>query len=280
MAMPPHPLSIVKTILFVVHISSTVCYNKKITAFFCKHMKDHIKAFQFSLLAHIVVILFLFGISTRLIQREPVLVIDLSDGNSFPGYKQGVPGNSPSPFTAINKSIKTPEQASPVQPPIHEEPARDRIQPAEVQKKPQTTTLITGDEPATALAKSSGVNELPPSNSVRSVSNTGNITGAAFQGMENPGKALYLKKHFLYIRDIIQKNINYPTLARKMGWQGKVTISFLIMPDGGVSEIRIAKTSGKDILDRNAAETVRRVAPFPPPPAKAEITVPVVYALQ
>jgi periplasmic protein TonB len=280
MAMPPYPLSIFKTILFVVHISSIVCYNKNITAFPCKQMKDHIKAFQFSLLIHIVVILFLFVISTRLIQREPVLVIDLSDGNPFPLYKQGVPGNRLSPFTALHRSIKTPEQVSPVQSPLYEEPARDFIQPAEVQKEPQTTTLITGNEPTTAPAKSSGVNELPPSNSVRPVSNTGNITGAALQGMENPGKALYLKKHFLYIRDIIQKNIIYPTLARKMGWQGKVTISFLILPDGGVSEIRIAKSSGKDILDRNAVETVKRVSPFPPPPVKAEITVPVVYALQ
>jgi protein TonB len=243
-------------------------------------MKDHIKAFQFSLLIHIVVILFLFAISTRLLQKEPVLVIDLSDGNPFPVCKQGVSGNRTPPFTAITGNIKTLEHPNPVQPPIYEEPAQDSIQPSEVQKEPQTTPLITGNQTATALANSSGVNDLPLSNSVLPVSNTGNITGAAFQGMENPGKALYLKNHFLYIRDIIQRNILYPPIARKMGWQGRVTISFLIMLDGKVSEIRISKSSGKDILDRNAMETVKRVSPFPPPPVKAEITVPVVYALQ
>jgi periplasmic protein TonB len=243
-------------------------------------MKDHIKAFQFSLFVHIVAILFLLVISTQMIQREPVLVIDLSDGNSFPTYKQRGSGNLVMPIRKTDRSVKAPEQTSSVQASFNEEPVKNHTQPAEVQNEPQATTLIIGNETAMALAKSSGGDVLSSSKRSLPVSNTGNIAGTALQATENPGKALYLKKHFLYIRDIIQKNIIYPTLARKMGWQGKVTISFLIMPDGGVSEIRIAKTSGKDILDRNAAETVRRVAPFPPPPAKAEITVPVVYALQ
>lgn len=49
----------------------------------------------------------------------------------------------------------------------------------------------------------------------------------------------YLKEHFLYIRDIILKNISYPYMAKRMGWFGRVTISFVINEDGSVRDVRI-----------------------------------------
>ena len=53
----------------------------------------------------------------------------------------------------------------------------------------------------------------------------------------------YLKEHFLYIKDSIQGNISYPRIARKMGWQGRVLISFIICKDGSVKDIRIIESS-------------------------------------
>ncbi|MFN3480799.1 MAG: energy transducer TonB, partial [Thermodesulfovibrionales bacterium] len=89
----------------------------------------------------------------------------------------------------------------------------------------------------------------------------------------------YIMEHFSYIRDIITKNISYPFMARKMGWSGKVTVSFVINEDGSVRDIKIIESSGFDVLDRNAADTVKKVSPFPKPPVSAEIIVPVVYRL-
>lgn len=98
---------------------------------------------------------------------------------------------------------------------------------------------------------------------------------------ESPEKARqrYIKEHFSYIRDIITKNISYPYMARKMGWSGRVTVSFIIAENGSVKDIRIVESSGYDLLDKNAVDTVRKASPFPRPPVTAEIVVPMVYRL-
>jgi protein TonB len=93
------------------------------------------------------------------------------------------------------------------------------------------------------------------------------------------GKKEYIKAHFLYIKDDIQKNITYPRLARKMGWEGKVVVSFVICEDGTVINIKIVKSSGFALLDKNAVESIKKAVPFPSPPVRAELVVPVSYRL-
>ena len=89
----------------------------------------------------------------------------------------------------------------------------------------------------------------------------------------------YLKEHFLYIKDSIQSNISYPRMARKMGWQGRVLVSFIICRDGSVKDIRIIKSSGVKALDKNAVKVIQKIAPFPKPPVAAELIIPVTYKL-
>lgn len=93
-------------------------------------------------------------------------------------------------------------------------------------------------------------------------------------------KSRYLREHFAYIRDLILKNLTYPPMARKNGWQGKVKVSFMIREDGKVETIRIVESSGYVVLDRNVVETIREVQPFPKPPVRAELVIPVTYALK
>ena len=93
------------------------------------------------------------------------------------------------------------------------------------------------------------------------------------------GKQEYIKAQFIYIKDDIQKNITYPRLARKMGWEGKVVVSFVICEDGMVINIRIVKSSGYTLLDKNAVESIKKSMPFPSPPVRAELVVPVSYRL-
>jgi protein TonB len=81
------------------------------------------------------------------------------------------------------------------------------------------------------------------------------------------------------IRNVIQRGIAYPVLARKMGWEGRVVVAFRILADGSVRDIRVVEGSGHAILDRNAVEAVRSASPFPHPPPAAEIFTPVVYKL-
>ncbi len=105
-------------------------------------------------------------------------------------------------------------------------------------------------------------------------------SGDASEGSDAEKRARYLKRHFSYIKDLIQRNLTYPRAARKMGWEGKVTVSFVVCENGYVESIKIIETSGIWILDKNAVDTVRKVSPVPKPPVKAELIVPIVYKLE
>jgi protein TonB len=93
-------------------------------------------------------------------------------------------------------------------------------------------------------------------------------------------KNRYLREHFAYIRDLILRNLTYPPMAKKMGWQGKVKVSFIIREDGTVWGMKIVESSGYVVLDRNVVETLCEVQPFPKPPVRAELVIPVAYVLK
>jgi protein TonB len=89
----------------------------------------------------------------------------------------------------------------------------------------------------------------------------------------------YVKAHFVYIKKIIEKNIKYPSMARRMGWQGKVLVSFILCRDGKVENLQVVESSGHSQLDSNALETVKRVEPFPNPPVRVKLVLPVKYTI-
>jgi len=89
---------------------------------------------------------------------------------------------------------------------------------------------------------------------------------------------VYLAK----VRKKIQGSLRYPSLAKKMGMEGEAIVAFFIHANGMVdaSSIKIAKSSGKTVLDRNAIDAVIEALPFDLPPYKdMEIKVPVVFKL-
>jgi periplasmic protein TonB len=93
------------------------------------------------------------------------------------------------------------------------------------------------------------------------------------------GRKVYLKQHFQYIKETIQKKICYPGVARKMGWEGKVVVSFVVMENGDIQDIKVVESSGYQALDKNAITTIKKAAPFPSPPVTAEVVIPVTYQL-
>jgi len=83
-----------------------------------------------------------------------------------------------------------------------------------------------------------------------------------------------------HIRDLIIKHLTYPQIARRMEWSGRVVLAFVVAADGSVRSVHIKESSGYPALDNSAMETVKSVAPFPKPPAAAEIVMPVQFRLQ
>ncbi len=102
-------------------------------------------------------------------------------------------------------------------------------------------------------------------------SGSGNLKGGG-QGSgstEDKAQTRYVREHFAYIRDKILRNIRYPAMARRLGWQGRVLLSFIITLDGSIKEAKIMQGSGFDVLDKNAVDTIKDTAPFPKPPAES-----------
>jgi protein TonB len=121
-------------------------------------------------------------------------------------------------------------------------------------------------------------------------SGSGSGTGSGTGSSGGPGKGYgesaeslrkrYLREHFAYIRDLIVRNLTYPPIARKLGWAGGVTVSFVVRENGYTEKVRILKNSGYEVLDENVIRTIRGVEPFPRPPIKAELVIPIVYRLE
>jgi protein TonB len=92
-------------------------------------------------------------------------------------------------------------------------------------------------------------------------------------------KEQYIKANFAYIKDTVQLKTSYPGIARRMGWEGKVLVSFIVGANGQVEDIRIIESCGFSALDKNAIKTIEQCAPFPKPPVRAELTLPITYRL-
>jgi protein TonB len=56
---------------------------------------------------------------------------------------------------------------------------------------------------------------------------------------------------------------DYPWLARKRGWQGRVTLSLHVDEDGVLSQWKIIHTSGYSLLDRSALQAAQRIGRLP-----------------
>ena len=75
----------------------------------------------------------------------------------------------------------------------------------------------------------------------------------------------------------------YPSTARFNGWEGKVVLRAVIRADGHLSEVKVHRSSGYDVLDNAAMEAIRMVCPLqmqqPLGAAEVAVYVPMVYSL-
>ena len=73
----------------------------------------------------------------------------------------------------------------------------------------------------------------------------------------------------------------YPADARSRGDGGTASVSFTIGGSGGVTSVRLARSSGIASIDAEVQAMVRRASPFPSPPGARpqSFTVPVSFRL-
>ncbi len=61
----------------------------------------------------------------------------------------------------------------------------------------------------------------------------------------------------------IEQLKHYPSAARLNRWEGKVVLRAVIKEDGRVADIKIAQSSGHDVLDQDALGLMQQASPIP-----------------
>ncbi|HAJ92522.1 MAG TPA: hypothetical protein DCO71_07920 [Gammaproteobacteria bacterium] len=81
------------------------------------------------------------------------------------------------------------------------------------------------------------------------------------QASQAASTTLSRKEQDQYLRacvmDLITRQLTYPAIARRKGWQGVVKLELHIEPDGQISALHIDKTSGYTILDKAALQSLQ-----------------------
>ncbi len=206
-------------------------------------------------------------------QRQPVSVSKSTKFILHQAHKRNA-----KPFRQVRQAALIPahksahENPKPAETPNPKKPVPAPAQPSQVYSMDMKALNITHPLPETRPAMATGALSQPSTAGENVHPNVGQDASIK--------QAQYMSEQFDYIRDRIMRILEYPRLARRMGWSGRTKIRFIINNDGSVKDIRIVSSSGHAILDRYAMAAVKKVAPFPKPPGEAEIVIPVTYKLK
>ena len=260
-------------------------------------MSYQFKALQLSFIIHVFVLMIIIGISNSIAPVNKLLVIDFSIEESDNITKNIIQKSSPALKKQKAVTSKTVDSKPSLQ--NNQMPKMEQKKEKAQDKTPALSSPIISETKVPVVASNRTTSEERNQDNSDIQKKTGESTQSQTSGytkhqfntdirvVSDSGTASsheninmqYLKKNFSYIRDLIQKKIVYPRIARQMGWEGKVKVVFTISSDGRVKDIKIAQTSGIEILDRNALTTVKKASPFPKPPAEAQLIIPIVYRL-
>jgi protein TonB len=269
-------------------------------------MNYQIRAFQLSIILHAAAIVLLIVAGNHFVSKQNrLLVVDFTLSDSPQAYhglsmvtgnkpqsggdrtkitkqKHQIPITETAPPTSEKKEAETAKEAKQALPTPAQAPAvtdNEKLSPVNTKEKDNQGTSSKQENTGSLFSgggakRAAGTGSLPSGGGAKGTAGdgTGNSYGTGGTG--------YLKANFAYIRNMIVRRIIYPERAREMGWQGKVKVSFVISSDGSVKDIRILESSGVDLLDRNAVNTVEETSPFPKPPVAAQLIIPISYRLR
>ena len=268
-------------------------------------MAIKLKAYSISFLLHISLLPLLLFITSRHIEDKKVIEIDLSfiypkeenlnikqeekRGISRPikerqreekreFHQQKFQEIKQEPIVKEERVIREEQQKAESLPQKHT-PSMENYDMRE--KNPSTPMQTTGIVPS----GHANFSELQKSNleiSQGKSSDNNSLSESPRSGQEkSQSQEIYLREKLSVISSIVQKHITYPPLARRMGWKGRMIVTFTLHPDGRLEELRVEKSSGYELLDKNALDTVKRVAHlFPTPPVEVVVKLPINYELE
>lgn len=82
------------------------------------------------------------------------------------------------------------------------------------------------------------------------------------------------------IKKAIDSNVSYPRQARKMRMEGEVLVEFLWTKHKTLKDLKVRKSSGYPLLDKNALQAIQRASlDFPEYHNDARLQIPIVFVL-
>lgn len=105
------------------------------------------------------------------------------------------------------------------------------------------------------------------------------VTLPQMSSSETPSVALkspsLMEKEILFTQPRYAENPKplYPREAKKKGYEGEVLLRVEVLPDGGVGEIEVRRSSGHPILDRSAISAVKQWKFIPAKKGETPVTV-------
>ena len=235
-------------------------------------MNDGLKGFSTSFVLHGAILWSLMSMTSLLPAAEVARVIDFSLVERL-----GVAQKQPVPKTP---TIKAPPTLKPA--------VKSQLAPmiSKISVPVQQEELVAEQEeeplPEEELAAENIIEEVADEPQVTTQPETITAAGPT-QSRESFDPSLikerYITANLGQIKSNIQKRISYPRLARKMGWEGKVIVCFMVDKDGKVQDAHVVESSGYAALDKNAIATIKKAGPFPSTSVRAELVVPVIYRL-
>lgn len=199
------------------------------------------------------------------LERKPLQVIDLDllppavkKGSEEPPPKgEDMKSLEPVPTTAMPDVKPQPEEKPKPPQPIPEPKPLQRV---EVPKKPKKAKAqFAPPQPAPSVSERAAQTEEAPATRPAAVGRPeGQPSSRGVGGTEDPVK-LFLAQ----VRQRIDRSKNYPYAARRRQEQGRVTVRFVIRPDGTVDGLQVVRSSASSLLDEAALKAVKDAAPFP-----------------
>jgi protein TonB len=95
-----------------------------------------------------------------------------------------------------------------------------------------------------------------------------------------------LARYMRSLAELIGRERVYPPQARLRGWEGAVTLRLRLDADGALRDAAVARSSGREVLDRQALAMVQGVDAWPQPPEALRsgeafsVLMPVVFRLE
>jgi TonB family protein len=215
--------------------------------------------FLFSLAGHLLITGAAFAAAALapkppLLQVAPGFVVPLPRGGGTPSVEPAAPAPAP------------PEPA-----PTRPDPPAPKAEPPPKVIKPPKETPRRGLPPVDARKARTPAPTPPPraggpaSDARAATSRTSTAPGIEF-GPAGPGVPGGADTGDYYLAGVQQKIWTLWTQQIKTGFSRPVTVSFTILANGSVEDVRVVQSSGASLLDFAAQRSVLSAAPFRPLP--------------